>query len=148
MSAALRLAIDWTEQGLVPDPVIRAGIRRLLRLRLCAIQADDVEASNEHTRELIASMDRSPIVLPPERANEQHYEVPPELYAEVRGPHRNYSCCHWGPGLQTLEQTYDKANAARWWARWRIFSMACAELFGYEGGRQWWVSHYLFERPR
>ena len=34
MSYATRQAINWTEQGLVPDSVIRGGIRRLLRARL------------------------------------------------------------------------------------------------------------------
>ncbi len=41
--------------------------------------------------------------------------------------------------------TYGDA-AAIWWMRWRIFYMSCAELFGYDNGQQWWVSHYLFTR--
>jgi cyclopropane-fatty-acyl-phospholipid synthase len=46
-----------------------------------------------------------------------------------------------------LERTYGKASAPVWWGRWRIFFMACAELFGFDDGEQWRVSHYLFERP-
>ena len=47
-----------------------------------------------------------------------------------------------------LSETYGEAETQRWWMRWRMFFMACAELFGYENGQEWGVSHYLFERPR
>ena len=33
-----------------------------------------------------------------------------------------------------------------WWNRWRVFFISVAELFGFAGGRQWGVSHYLFEK--
>jgi cyclopropane-fatty-acyl-phospholipid synthase len=49
--------------------------------------------------------------------------------------------------MPVLAATYGPEQAAMWFQRWRIFFMACAELFGYEQGQQWWVSHYLFERP-
>ena len=42
--------------------------------------------------------------------------------------------------------TYGGQNAQTWWMRWRIFFMACAELFGYEKGQEWLVGHYLFRR--
>jgi cyclopropane-fatty-acyl-phospholipid synthase len=49
--------------------------------------------------------------------------------------------------LPVLAAAYGPRQAKRWFAHWRIFFMACAELWGYNGGREWLVSHYLF-RPR
>jgi cyclopropane-fatty-acyl-phospholipid synthase len=46
-----------------------------------------------------------------------------------------------------LAGAYGEQYAQQWWMRWRMFFMACAELFGYDDGQQWWVSHYLFKRP-
>jgi cyclopropane-fatty-acyl-phospholipid synthase len=45
-----------------------------------------------------------------------------------------------------LAATYGVENVEMWRNRWRMFYMACAELFGLENGQQWWVSHYLFEK--
>jgi cyclopropane-fatty-acyl-phospholipid synthase len=49
--------------------------------------------------------------------------------------------------LAVMARTYGESAAQVWLQRWRIFFMACAEMFGYRNGQEWWVSHYLFERP-
>jgi cyclopropane-fatty-acyl-phospholipid synthase len=48
--------------------------------------------------------------------------------------------------MPIMEQTYGEEHAEQWFQRWRIFFMACAELFGSESGREWYVSHYRFGR--
>jgi cyclopropane-fatty-acyl-phospholipid synthase len=50
--------------------------------------------------------------------------------------------------LPLFEEVYGSAAAARLWIqRWRMFYMACSELFRHDGGREWMVSHYLFRKP-
>lgn len=46
---------------------------------------------------------------------------------------------------EIFRRAYGEAGALRWVNRWRVFFMACAELFGYGGGAEWGVSHYLFQ---
>ena len=102
MTAAARMAINWVEQGLVPDTVIRQGIRRLLARRLEEIRAGDCAAGAEAVEQVIRAMDAGPVALVPERANEQHYEVPAGFFERVLGPRRKYSACHWGEGVADL----------------------------------------------
>lgn len=49
--------------------------------------------------------------------------------------------------MDLFASAYGRENALRWVVRWRVFFMACAELFGFRGGQEWIVSHYLF-KPR
>jgi len=70
----------------------------------------------------------------------------------VNGQHYQKTCNHWltktdqnrDEILRAFELSYPADQAQLWFQRWRMFYMACAELFGMQSGTQWMVAHYLF----
>lgn len=96
------VAIALAEQGLLPDPVVRLGIRRLLRARLAqeARRFTDREAG---LRAFVEGMAAAELAPSPDAANRQHYEVPTELFQLVLGEHLKYSAGLWEPGTATLD---------------------------------------------
>jgi cyclopropane-fatty-acyl-phospholipid synthase len=70
----------------------------------------------------------------------RHYQLTAESWLKNMDSHRDKI-------MPVFEKTYGKKSATRWWNYWRIFFMACAELWGYRGGNEWIVSHYFFEKP-
>jgi cyclopropane-fatty-acyl-phospholipid synthase len=112
MSHATQLAINWVEQGLVPDAVIRAGIRRLCEQRLTEIAATDCESASQIVERFVNSMEASELAPLPHLANEQHYEVPAQFFALALGPHRKYSSAWWPQGTTNLAAAEATALAA------------------------------------
>lgn len=110
MSPLLALA----ESGLLPDTVIRLGIRRLLRRRL-----QQEAARPGGVEHLVEALRASPVALVPEAANRQHYEVPASFFATVLGPWLKYSCCLWEDGVTDLAQA-EEAMLALTAARARL----------------------------
>jgi len=102
-------AIDWAEMGLLPDRVIRAGIRRLNRQRLDEVYAGDPEQSCHEIVGFVAAMNVAEIAPLPELANEQHYEVPAEFFGMVMGRHRKYSSCYWNDETSSLVEAEAEA---------------------------------------
>ena len=104
MSAVTARAVSWTESGLVPDAVIRAGIRRLLETKRKEIHSGDEEFAANALNSFVTMMNQSPIAHVPDLANEQHYEVPAEFFTHVMGDHLKYSCCYWPQEVGNLSE--------------------------------------------
>jgi cyclopropane-fatty-acyl-phospholipid synthase len=91
-------------RNLLPDPLLRAGIRRLLRRRSSSEARGGVEGRMERLEAFLAEMDRGPIALSVEAANEQHYEAPTGFFQRVLGPRLKYSSCLFPGGGETLAE--------------------------------------------
>ena len=71
----------------------------------------------------------------------------------VDGRHYEKTSNHWLASmdaqkdeiLRVFAPTYGDQSAL-WFARWRMFYMAVAELFGYADGNEWGVAHYRFAK--
>jgi cyclopropane-fatty-acyl-phospholipid synthase len=101
--------VSWVEKGRIPDVVVRSAIRRLCAFRLRDEAAHDCEESARRFEALVSAMDAAPVALVPEKANEQHYEVPSAFFGWVLGPRRKYSSCVFPEGVTDLARAEDVA---------------------------------------
>ncbi len=100
----LSLSMKLLVRDLLPDALVRFGIRRLLAQRLREEDKGDPEAQQRHLMELIDRLKGSPIAINTAAANEQHYELPCDFFQLVLGEHLKYSCCYYLQPSDTLEQ--------------------------------------------
>lgn len=95
--------IDWAEKGVIPDALLRWGMRRLAAKRLKEEDRGGPAPQAEALRALVESLRKSPVAIVPEKANEQHYEVPPEFFQLVLGKRLKYSSCYYPEGVSGLD---------------------------------------------
>jgi len=79
---------------------------------------------------------------------ENHWRVNGSNYEKTSNGWLEIMDKNWKNGsLQpVLEKAYGEGKGKEWYINWRLFFLACAELFGYDGGEEWIVSHYLFQK--
>jgi cyclopropane-fatty-acyl-phospholipid synthase len=74
------------------------------------------------------------------RVNGRHYEATANAWLQRLDAGKEEA-------LALFRETYGAEEALKRFVQWRVFFMACAELFGAGRGEKWFVSHYLFEKP-
>jgi cyclopropane-fatty-acyl-phospholipid synthase len=99
----MKRALEMAERGLMPDALIRQGIRSLLSDRLRQENRGDCEVQQKIFQELVEHLRKSPVAVNTEDANEQHYELPPAFFLKVLGKRLKYSSCLWPQGVETLD---------------------------------------------
>ena len=105
------LGIQLAEAGLLPDALVRAGIRHLLRGRLRELAAGGPEAARARKQAFLAQLCREPIAASPELANAQHYEVAPAFFEAVLGRRLKYSAGLWPDAATDLDASEEEMLA-------------------------------------
>jgi cyclopropane-fatty-acyl-phospholipid synthase len=96
--------MDLAERAVLPDWLIRVGIRRLLARRIRLETRADVAGQEDALREFLEQLRESPIAIETDAANVQHYEVPTVFFQQVLGPRLKYSCCHYATPQSSLAE--------------------------------------------
>ncbi|MGA9028365.1 MAG: cyclopropane-fatty-acyl-phospholipid synthase family protein [Steroidobacteraceae bacterium] len=146
-TTALPMPMSWSmrllERGLLPDVLIRHGIRRLLRERLAEEDQGGPEAQQRHQMKLIARLQASPVAINSADANLQHYELPCGFFEKVLGSHLKYSSGYYRDAGDTLDQAEAAmlaltAERARLADGDRILELGC----GWGSLSLWMAGHY------
>lgn len=100
--------LDLAERGVLPDWLIRVGIRRLLARRIRYETREDLAKQEDALREFIQQLRKSPIAIDADAANVQHYEVPTAFFEQVLGPRLKYSCCLYATPETSLAEAEEE----------------------------------------
>ncbi|MGI9516552.1 MAG: SAM-dependent methyltransferase [Pirellulaceae bacterium] len=132
------IVIESIERGWMPDWLTRKLVRRLCGQRLQKLQQQNlaIDAFADQMR-------TGPIAPVPEKANEQHYELPAEFFELLLGPRQKYSCCFFESTVSTiteaedvsLQQSCDHAELAD---GMQVLELGC----GWGSLTLWMLEHY------
>lgn len=120
------LAIGAAERGVLPERLVRAGIRRIV-----AARADSLARRTPREQAaVVASLGTGPLTEAPRMANEQHYEVPAAFFTHMLGPRLKYSAGLWegdhvdlaAAELAMLELTGSRAGLG---GQQRVLELGC-----------------------
>lgn len=92
------------ETNIVPDFVIRSGIKNFLGMKLKELDKGSAEANAEQLMDYVEALKKMPVAIQQSAANEQHYEVPTSFFQKVLGARLKYSCALWNENTTTLDQ--------------------------------------------
>lgn len=104
----MKTALQLVEKGLVPKPLLRRGIRRLLDERLQEQRAIFEPSRDAALASWVTQMRASQVAPVPEKANEQHYEVPPEFFELALGRRLKYSSAFYPNASTTLDEAEEE----------------------------------------
>ena len=98
------------EKDLLPECIIRFGIRRLLKQRIQEITHTEISSSSAKIQAYADALKKSPIAESTQAANEQHYEVPAEFYQKCLGKNLKYSGCLYPTGRESLSEAEERCQ--------------------------------------
>nr|WP_253260735.1 cyclopropane-fatty-acyl-phospholipid synthase family protein [Rhodanobacter glycinis] len=99
--------LGLAERGLIPDALLRHGIRKWCAQRLREERSGGVAAQAERFDQRIAELRHSPVAIHTDAANAQHYELPADFFRLCLGPRLKYSGCYYPEGNETLGEAED-----------------------------------------
>lgn len=88
---------------ILPDFILRRGIRKLLRQRLKDERATDPAERLQRVSAFAEELKKLPVAIATKAANEQHYEVPAAFYQLCLGPRLKYSSCFYTQGDESIK---------------------------------------------
>jgi cyclopropane-fatty-acyl-phospholipid synthase len=92
------------ERGVLPDALVRQGIRHLCAQRLREETAGGLDQRAARFAECIEMLRESPVAIHTAEANAQHYELPPAFFQLCLGKRLKYSGCYYTHGHESLDE--------------------------------------------